>query len=111
GQRLVTAGHDGGITVLDLATDTPVRNFLVRLSRRPYPPPRGMEPPEVWGVVVALSGDGSRIAVVTIEGTVYVWDVGTGKLLFDHADKQAGGRGAPAPRRRHDWAVVQPTGE
>src|SRR4029453_13421336 len=105
GQRLAPAGHDGGITVRDVATDTPVRNFLVRLSRRPYPPPRGMEPPEVWGVAVALSGDGSRVAVVTIEGTVYVWDVGTGKLLFDHADKEAGGA---APRARCGSGAVAP---
>jgi WD40 repeat protein len=111
GQRLVTAGHDGGITVRDVATDTPVRNFLVRLSRRPYPPPRGMEPPEVWGVVVALSGDGSRVAVVTIEGTVYVWDVGTGKLLFDHADKEAGGPPPGSLRFGRDGALLTTTGD
>jgi WD40 repeat protein len=111
GQRLVTAGHDGGITVRDVATDTPVRNFLVRLSRRPYPPPRGMEPPEVWGVAVALSGDGSRVAVVTIEGTVYVWDVGTGKLLFDHADKEAGGPPPGSLRFGRDGALLTTTGD
>jgi len=111
GQRLVTAGHDGGITVRDVATDTTVRHFLVRLSRRPYPPPRGMEPPEVWGVVVALSGDGSRVAVVTIEGTVYVWDVGTGKLLFDHADKEAGGPPPGSLRFGRDGALLTTTGD
>ena len=78
GRRLMTAGHDGEVTVRDVATATPVRSFKVRRSRRPYPPPRGLEPPEVWAVVVALSGDGSRAAAVTIEGTVYVWDVATG---------------------------------
>lgn len=111
GRRLVTAGHDGGIAVRDVATDTPVRNFLVRLSRRPYPPPRGMEPPEVWGVVAALSGDGSRVAVVTIEGTVYVWDVGTGKLLFDHADKEAGGPPPGSLRFGRDGALLTTTGD
>ena len=30
-------------------------------------------------MVVALSPDGSRAAAVTIEGTVYVWDVATGQ--------------------------------
>src|SRR5262245_24457800 len=39
GQRLVTAGHDGQVAVRDLATDTPVRNFLVLLSRRQSTPP------------------------------------------------------------------------
>lgn len=111
GQRLVTAGHDGGITVRDVATDTTVRSFLVRLSRRPDRPPRGMEPPEVWGVVVALSGDGSRVAVVTIEGTVYVWDVGTGKLLFDHADNEAGGPPPGSLRFGRDGAVLATTGD
>src|SRR5204863_4129389 len=41
-------------------------------ARRPVSPL-----PEVWAVVVALSPDGSRAAAVTIEGTVYVWDVAT----------------------------------
>src|SRR5262245_24615240 len=111
GQRLVTAGHDGQVTVRDVATDTAVRNFLVRLSRRPYPPPRGMEPPEVWAVVVALSGDGSRVAVVTIEGTVYVWEVGTGKLLFDHADGEAGGPPPGSLRFARDGALLTTTGD
>src|SRR5262245_10054409 len=111
GQRLVTAGHDGGVTVRDIMTDAPVRNFLVRLSRRPYPPPRGVEPPEVWGVVAALSGDGSRVAIVTIEGTVYVWDVGTGRLLFDHADGEAGGPPPGSLRFARDGALLTTTGD
>jgi WD40 repeat protein len=111
GQRLVTAGHDGQVTVRDLVMDATVRNFLVRLSRRPYPPPRGMEPPEVWAVVVALSGDGSRLAVVTIEGTLYVWDVGTGKLLFDHADGEAGGPPPGSLRFARDGTLLTTTGD
>jgi len=111
GQRLVTAGHDGEVTVRDAVTEAPVRSFNVRRSRRPYPPPRGMEPPEVWGVVVALSGDGSRAAAVTIEGTVYVWDVGTGKQLFDHADGEAGGPPPGALRFGRDGALLTTTGD
>jgi WD40 repeat protein len=111
GQRVVTAGHDGQVAVRDVATETPVRSLNVRLSRRPYPPPRGMEPPEVWGVVVALSGDGSRVAVVTIEGTVYVWDVGTGKLLFNHADGEAGGPPPGSLRFGRDGALLTTTGD
>jgi WD40 repeat protein len=91
GRVLVTAGHDGGVTVSDAVTGVPVRGLSVARSRRPYAPPPGMDPPDVFAVVVALSGDGSRVAAVTIEGTVYVWDVATGKELFDHADKEAGG--------------------
>jgi WD40 repeat protein len=111
GQRLITAGHDGQVVVRDVATETPVRSFNVRLSRRPYPPPRGMEPPEVWGVVVALSRDGSRVAVVTIEGTVYVWDVGTGKLLFNHADGEAGGPPPGSLRFARDGTLLATTGD
>jgi WD40 repeat protein len=91
GRRLITAGHDGEVTVRDAVTTTPVRSFSVSRSRRPFAPPPGLGPPEVWAVVVALSSDGSRAAAVTIEGTVYVWDVATGKQLFDHADGEAGG--------------------
>jgi hypothetical protein len=71
-----------------------VQSFSVARSRRPYAPPPGLDPPDVFAVVVALSTDGSRAAAVTIEGTVYMWDVATGKQLFDHADGEAG---APPP--------------
>jgi WD40 repeat protein len=111
GQRLVTAGHDGEITVRDAVTEAAIRSFNVRRSRRPYPPPRGLEPPEVWGVVVALSGDGARAAAVTIEGTVYVWDVATGKQLFDHADGEAGGPPPGSLRFGRDGALLTTTGD
>ncbi|PYM88951.1 MAG: hypothetical protein DME08_26575 [Candidatus Rokuibacteriota bacterium] len=45
GRRLVTAGHDGEVTVRDAVTATPVRSFSVKQSRRPGPLPRGLEPP------------------------------------------------------------------
>jgi WD40 repeat protein len=111
GWRLVTASRDGEVTVRDLVTETPVRSFSVSRSRRPQPPPRGMEPPEVWAVVVALSGDGSRVAAVTIEGTVYVWDAGTGGQLFDHADGEAGGPPPGSLRFGPDGALLTTTGD
>jgi len=111
GRRLMTAGHDGGITVRDLASDTPLQSFDVSRSRRPYTPPRGMDPPEVWAVVVALSGDGSRAAAVTIEGTVYVWDVATGRQLFEHADAEAGGPPPGSLRFGRDGALLATTGD
>ena len=89
--RLVTAGHGGDVTVWDAITATPIHSFSVGRSRRPGPLPRGLEPPEVWAVVVALSPDGSRAAAVTIEGTVYVWDVGTGAELLVDAHAEAVG--------------------
>ena len=70
-----------------------------------------MEPPEVWAVVVALSRDGSRAAAVTIEGTVYVWDVGTGRQLFDHADAEAGGPPPGSLRFGRDGALLASTGD
>lgn len=111
GGRLMTAGHDGEVTVRDAATAASVRNFSVRRSRRPDPPPRGMEPPEVWAVVVALSSDGARAAAVTIEGTVYVWDVASGKLLFDHADREAGGPPPGSLRFGRDGGLLAPMGD
>ena len=107
----MTAGHDGEVTVRDAATAAPVRSFSVRRSRRPDPPPRGLEPPEVWAVVVALSSDGSRAAAVTIEGTVYVWDVATGKQLFDHADREAGGPPPGSLRFGRDGGLLAPMGD
>jgi WD40 repeat protein len=91
GRRLVTAGRDGEMTVWDAATTTAVRRLSVKRTRRPNPPPPGVPPEEVFAVVVALSGDGARVAAVTIEGTVYVSDAVTGEPLFDHADGEAGG--------------------
>jgi WD40 repeat protein len=111
GRRLMAAGHDGGVTVWDAATATPVRTFTVGRSRRPGPLPRGLEPPEVWAVVVALSSDGSHAAAVTIEGTVYVWDVATGKPLFDHADGEAGGPPLGSLRFEPDGGLLAPMGD
>jgi WD40 repeat protein len=111
GRHLVTAGHDGEVTVRDAATAAPVRSFSVRQSRRPGPLPRGVEPSEVWAVVVALSADGSRAAAVTIEGTVYVWDVATGKTLFDHADGEAGGPPPGSLRFGRDGTLLASTGD
>ena len=110
-RRLMTAGHDGGVAIWDTTTGTPIRSFSVRQSRRPYSPPRGLEAPEVWAVVGALSRDGSRAAAVTIEGTVYVWDVATGKPLFDHADGEAGGPPSGSLRFGRDGALLAPMGD
>src|SRR5262249_9948698 len=79
GPRLRPAARDGGVPFSDAVTGAPVRRFSVARPRRPYKPLPGIDPPEVFAVVVALSADGSRAAAVTIEGTVYVWDVATGK--------------------------------
>jgi WD40 repeat protein len=111
GRRLMTAAHDGEVTVRDAVTAAPVRSFSVSRSRRPGPLPRGLEPPEVWAVVVALSSDGSRAAAVTIEGTVYVWDVASGKQLFDHADAEAGGPPLGSMRFESDGALLAPMGD
>jgi WD40 repeat protein len=110
GQRLLVASHDGEMTVLDAVTASPVRGFSVKQSRRPGLP-RGLPPPEVWAVVVALSADGSRAATVTIEGTVYVWDVITGKPLYDHADREAGGPPPGSLRFKGDGTLLGPMGD
>ena len=111
GGRLMTAGHDGGVTICDAVTGTPLRSFSVARSRRPYAPLPGIDPPEVFAVVAALSSDGARAAAVTIEGTVHVWDVATGKELFDHADKEAGGPPPGSLRFAADGALLAPAGD
>jgi len=61
--------------------------------------------------VAALSGDGTRAAAVTIEGTVYVWDVATGKKLFDHADREAGGPPLGSLRFGRDGGLIASLGD
>src|SRR5207248_9371544 len=111
GRRLVTAGHDGGVIVSDLVTGVPVRSLSVARSHRQYGPLPGIDASEVFAVVVALSTDGSRAAAVTIEGTVYVWDVATGKELFDHADKEAGGPPPGSLRFAADGGLLTTAGD
>jgi len=91
GSRLITAGHEGDVIVWDPVSSTPLHTFSVAQSRRPGPLPRGLPPPEVWAALVALSPEGSRAAAVTIEGTVYAWDVMTGTQLLMDAHPEAGG--------------------
>jgi WD40 repeat protein len=111
GARLVTAGHEGDVMVWDAVTATSIRQFSVSRSRRPYAPPPGMPPPEVWAVVVALSPDGSRVAAVTIEGTVYAWDVATGAELLADAHPEAAGPPTGSLRFTTDGRLLAPTGD
>ena len=112
GTRLLTAGHEGEVAVWDAVTMTPIRRFSVSRSRRPGPrQPPGVPPPEVWAVVVALSPDGSRAAAVTIEGTVYVWDVATGAELLVDAHAEASGPPAGSLRFAGDGRLLAPTGD
>ena len=62
-------------------------------------------------MVVALSADGSRAAAVTLEGTVYVWDVTTGKPLYDHADREAGGPPPGSLRFKGAGTLLGPRGD
>jgi WD40 repeat protein len=110
GRRLLTAGQDGELTVWDAGSATVVRRLSVKRSRRPQAPVPGIEP-EVFAVVVALSADGARAAAVTIEGTVYVWDVVTGEQLFDHADSEAGGPPSGSLRFGGDGRLLAPMGD
>ena len=111
GTRLITAGHEGDVTVWDPVSTTPLHTFSVAQSRRPGPLPRGIPAPEVWAVVVALSPDGSRAAAVTIEGTVYAWDVTTGAELLMDAHPEAGGPPNGSLRFAEDGRLLAPTGD
>lgn len=100
GSRLITAGHEGDVIVWDPVSSTPLHTFSVARSRRPGPLPRELPPPEVWAVLVALSPDGSRAAAVTIEGTVYAWDVMTGTETWSRSPTTRPGSPRSPPRWR-----------
>jgi len=111
GRRLITAGHEGDVTVWDPVSGTALHTFSVARSRRPGPLPRGLPEPEVWAVLVALSSDGSKAAAVTIEGTVYAWDVMTGAEILMEAHPEAGGPPAGALRFAEDGRLLAPTND
>jgi len=111
GSRLVTAGHEGDVVVWDPISSTALHTFSVAQSRRPGPLPKGLPPPEVWAVVLALSPDGSRAAAVTIEGTVYAWDVTTGSELLMDAHREAVGPPNGSLRFTEDGRLLAPTGD
>jgi hypothetical protein len=60
---------------------------------------------------VALSADGSRAAAVTIEGTVYAWDVATGAELLSEAHPEASGPPTGSLRFTDDGRLLAPTGD
>ena len=110
GRRAITAGRDGGVTVWDLTTAAPVRQFSVRTSRRKHGPPKGMEADTAWGTAVALTADGRRAAAATIEGSVFVWDLDTGQELLADVDNDATGPPHGALRFTADGRLLAPTG-
>jgi WD40 repeat protein len=109
GTRLLTAGHEGTVTVWELATVTPAPawSFSVRRSRRASPPPAGLVPDTAWAVAAALSRDGRRAAAVTIEGTVFVWDLDRGVELLAEATGPPHG----SLRFGDDGRLLAPTGD
>ena len=113
GSRLLTAGREGTVTIWELATVTPApaRSFSVRRSRRTTPPPPGLAPDTAWAVAAALSRDGRRAAAVTIEGTVFVWDLDRGVELLADADNEATGPPHGSLRFGEDGRLLAPTGD
>ena len=111
GRRAVTGGHDGGVTVWELAGNAPVRTFSVRRSRRKYGPPKGVEIDTAWAVAAALSPDGKRAAVATIEGSIFVWDLDTGAELLADVDNDATGPPHGGLRFTADGRLLAPTGD
>ena len=111
GTRIITAGHEGDVIVWDAMPAAQLRTFSVAASRRLGRLPPGMPAPEVWAVVVALSPDGARAAAVTIEGTVYAWDVATGQELLMDAHPEAGGPPTGSLRFTENVRLLAPTGD
>ena len=113
GSRLLTAGHEGTVTVWELAavTPAPARSFSVRRSRRTSAAPAGVPVETAWAVAGALSRDGRRAAAVTIEGTVFVWDLDSGAELLADADNDATGPPHGSLRFGADGRLLAPTGD
>lgn len=111
GRRAVTGGHEGGVTVWELAGGSAVRTFSVRRSRRKYRPPKGVEADTAWPVAAALSPDGKRAAVATIEGSIFVWDLDTGAELLADVDNDATGPPHGGLRFTADGRLLAPTGD
>jgi WD40 repeat protein len=113
GSRLVTAGHEGTVTVWELVTATPAptHRFSVRRPRRAGPAPAGLEPETAWATAVAISADGTRAAAATIEGTMFVWNLDKGVALFDEADNEATGPPHGSLRFGADDRLLAPTGD
>lgn len=111
GTRVITAGHEGDVIVWDTASATAVQKFSVAASRRPGRLSPGMPAPEVWAVIVALSPDGTRAAAVTVEGTLYAWDVTTGKELLMDAHPEAGAPLNGSLRFAQEGRLLAPTGD
>lgn len=113
GSRLLTAGREGTVTVWELATATPTaaRSFSVRRSRRTSAAPAGVPVETAWAVAGALSRDGRRAAAVTIEGTVFVWDLDRGVELLADADNEATGPPHGSLRFGEDGRLLVPTGD
>jgi WD40 repeat protein len=113
GRRLLTAGREGTVTVWELtaATPTAAHTFSVRRSRRTSTAPAGVPVETAWAVAGALSRDGRRAAAVTIEGTVFVWDLGLGVELLADADNEATGPPHGSLRFGADGRLLAPTGD
>ncbi|HUT37502.1 MAG TPA: protein kinase [Planctomycetota bacterium] len=88
GRHIVTAGGDGAVRVWDARSGACLRTLLDQ-ARRESAPRRFAAVEQivrwlarVWLTAAALSPDGSRMATGAEDGTVEVWDAGTGKLLW-----------------------------
>ena len=93
GDLLATAKRNGKVEVWQVPDLKLVRTFSVGPTLRPAPASPDDAPPEPQGVSVAFAHSLPRLAANNSEGSVFVWDVNTGKEIVRYASKESSGHG------------------
>lgn len=93
GDLLATAKRNGKVEVWQVPDMKQVRTFSVGPSLQPAPASPDDAPPEPQGVSVTFAHNLPRLAANNSEGSVFVWDVNTGKEIVRYVSKESSAHG------------------